>query len=126
MSTPIQESRVANVRPALPRLRPRVDIVERDNAFEIHVGLPGVSEENLTVLVEPDLLTIEGIMDDPAPAGKKPLYREHRAGSYFRQFALSDIVDHEQIVAQLTNGLLTVTLPKPEKAQPRRIAVTAA
>ena len=104
------------------RLRPRVDIVERPAAFVIHVSLPGVAEENLSVTVTRDLLTVEATMDELTPAGRQ-IYREYRAGTYFRQFALSDLVDQEQIGASLAHGLLTLTLPKAAAAQPRRIDV---
>ena len=108
-----------------PRLRPQVDIVERQDTFEIHLALPGVREDALSVVSTPDLLTIEGPTDDIEADGKRLIHQERRGGTYFRQFLLSDRVNQAQIGARLENGLLTLTLPKAAVPQPRKIAVAA-
>ena len=59
---------------------------------------------------------------DHMPAAE-PTYREYELVNFFRQFELSDEVDEEKISADLKHGVLTLKLPKAEKAKPRKIEV---
>jgi HSP20 family molecular chaperone IbpA len=54
---------------------------------------------------------------------REPVHREYELTGFFRQFQLPEEVDTTRIEAQLRNGMLTVTLPRLERAQPRRIEV---
>lgn len=125
MDIQIKEKPVGDARQTPPRLRPKVNIVERQDGFEIHLALPGVREDSLSVVRTPDLLTIEGPTDDPEQNERRQIRRERRGGTYFRQFLLSGIVNQAQIGARLENDLLTLTLPKAEQTQTRRIAFEA-
>ncbi len=53
------------------------------------------------------------------------LHKEYETGNHFRQFTLSDVMDREKITAKMADGVLTLTLPKAEKAAPKKIKVTA-
>jgi HSP20 family protein len=98
---------------------PPMDIYESGDQLVLMADMPGVSSENLDVRVDDDILTIQGKALDPAPGDA--IYREYELNSFFRQFQLSDEVDAEKVNAELRNGVLTVQLPKCEKAKPKQI-----
>ncbi len=85
--------------------------------------MPGVNKEGLNIDLKDDQLTINGRVET-FKGGETVLHREYEVGNYFRQLSLSDMIDQEKISAKMADGVLTVTLPKVEKAVPRRIAIT--
>lgn len=101
---------------------PRVDIVETDEAFLMYADLPGVKADNISLHCKDGQLIVHGHCA-PRTNGNKPLYREYGVGDFYRSFALSDLVDTARIEARIENGVLALTLPKGERAKPKRIAV---
>jgi HSP20 family protein len=106
--------------------QPAVDIFEAPDEIVVRADLPGVSPDALDVKLEGDELTIEGRIDPKEYDGLKPLYVEYGVGGYLRRFTLGETIEREQIKAQLQNGVLTLHLPKAERARSRRIAVEGA
>lgn len=104
-------------------LVPPVDIVEDAEGILVKADLPGVATENVSIGVEGDTLTIEATVSLGEPAEIQPVYAEVRAAQYKRSFVLSRDLDTEKIDANLRNGVLTLRVPKAERAKPRRIAV---
>jgi HSP20 family molecular chaperone IbpA len=102
-------------------LRPLADAVERESGVELTLDLPGVSQENMTLTVEQDTLIVTG-QRDLALEGHA-VYRESRPGEFRRAFHLADDLDADGITAQLRDGVLTIQIPKAEKARPRRIPI---
>jgi HSP20 family protein len=100
---------------------PAVDIYEIPEGLVVMADIPGVTQDHLDVHVDSHILTIRGQARHGLPA--EPTYREYELVNYFRQFELSDKVDTGKISADLKHGVLTLTLPKAEKAKPRKIAV---
>jgi HSP20 family molecular chaperone IbpA len=100
---------------------PPVDIYETQEGLVVLADLPGVAQEGLDVRVDNHVLTIRGHAHHAVPG--EAIYREHEPVNFFRQFELSDTVDQSRITADLKWGVLTVTLPKAEKAKPRQIEV---
>lgn len=100
---------------------PPVDIYETHDGLVVLADLPGVPKSGLDVRVEDDRLTIQG--RPTVEAQGEEVYREYAMKDFFRQFELTDTVDQERISASLQHGVLTLTLPKAERAKPRRIAV---
>lgn len=102
-------------------IRPAVNIVETEEGLFVTADLPGATKENIDVNVEKGILTIS------APAQVSSLgtsvYREFELGSYYRQFTIPDILDHDKAKADFNNGILTLRIPKAEVAKPRRIEV---
>lgn len=95
---------------------------ETKDAYQVVADVPGVSENDLSITVERDTLTIE--------AAVEPAKREHRlrlaesvGGGFLRSFALPDGIDRERIAATVRSGVLRLTLPKSEAMRPRRIVV---
>ena len=100
---------------------PRVDIGEDDKSFVIEVDLPGAKKEDVSVTVEDNFLTISSEIkkDDKALAG--PNIREERfEGKCNRSFIIPDMVNIDGINSKLTDGVLTLTLPKNEPVKKQK------
>ena len=103
---------------------PVTDIFETDQALTVVLEMPGVSKESVEVGVENDVLTITGRIDSSKYEGLQPLYTEYNIGNYSRSFQISSKIEQEGIKAELKDGVMTLVLPKAEKAMPRRISVS--
>ncbi|MCD4655604.1 Hsp20/alpha crystallin family protein [bacterium] len=104
-------------------LCPSVDIYETENELVVVCDVPGVSEDGISAGVDNNILTIEGKTLDREEDITKELFREYRLADYYRQFEISEEIDQERISADLKHGVLTITLPKAEKAKPRKIDI---
>jgi HSP20 family protein len=106
---------------------PALDVAERGDAYVIHAELPGVSPDQVDVSFEQNVLTIRGTKPasfDVAAEGELRMFAAERVhGSFERSVRLPEFVDAEKIDANFANGLLTVTVPKAQAAQPRKIAI---
>ena len=100
---------------------PPVDIYESDDSLAVIVDLPGVHKDDVDIRVDQDILTIKGKVKYEGPKGL--IRREFGLLDFFRQFQLSNEVDQTRISAETKNGVLTITLPKAEKAKPRQVKV---
>jgi HSP20 family protein len=106
-------------------LRPAVDIFENGDAIKLYADLPGVTDSSLSLEVEDKTLTIQGDIALSMPGDLESLHADVRSTRYRRAFTLSAELDTARINASLSNGLLTVTIPKREERRPRRIEITA-
>ena len=101
---------------------PRFDIWENEEELVLYGDLPGVDAENLDIRFEDRQLCIHGRV--PArQKGVQFLYAEYGVGDFFRTFAIGESIDASKIAAELSNGVLTVHLPKSEAVKPKRIEV---
>jgi HSP20 family protein len=105
-------------------ITPPVDIFETAEGLTVVADLPGVEQKGLDVRVADGILTIQGSTAHVAPG--TPVDREYELLDFYRQFELSEEVDSERISAELKHGVLTLRLPKKERAKPRRIEVSVA
>jgi len=119
-----REDKLPETREETRTLVPPVDIFEVADGLAVVVDLPGVEKGDVDVHVEDDVLTISGKVANEAPGDA--LYREFHLSNYFRQFQLSETVDQEKIRAELKSGVLSIQLPKAEKAKPKKISVNVA
>lgn len=97
---------------------PAVDIVEKEDAFEITAELPGMDEKNVQVKLSNGTLTITGEKKDEREEKKKDYYlSERHYGSFQRSFGLPEGVDPDRIEAKFAKGVLTLHLPKKPEAR---------
>ena len=103
---------------------PVTDIFETPEALRVVLEMPGVGKNSVEVRVENNVLTIMGRIDFSNYEGLQPLYTEYNIGHYSRSFRLSNEIEQEGIKAELKDGVITLVLPKAERAKPRRINVS--
>lgn len=111
------------------QIAPAIDLVEKDDAYEITAELPGLDENNVEVGFSDHTLTIRGEKSEEKEDKRKDYYlSERRYGSFQRSFQLPDGVDGDKIDARFAKGVLTVKLPKTAEARKaeKKIAVKAA
>ena len=104
---------------------PEVDIEELSDSLKLRADMPGVKQSDVEVTLNNGILTIVGTVSTEPYQKLAPLYTEYNVGNYFRQFELNEDIDDKQIGALMKNGVLELTLPKGERAQPRRIEIKA-
>jgi HSP20 family molecular chaperone IbpA len=102
---------------------PSTDIFETEDALRLVMEVPGVDRKDVEIRLEEDVLRIEARIDPAKYDGMEPLYTEYSVGHFARSFSLSHLIDQQQISAGLTDGVLTLTLTKTQKAQPRKIEI---
>ena len=119
ISTPAEQTRPGLV------FTPLVDIFETDKALVLLADMPGVRPADLNIDLRDDTLTLTGDVQPFEGADENDIMIEYEVGKYHRQFALSEIIDQDKIDAQMQDGVLRLTLPKVEKATPRKITVQA-
>jgi len=107
----------------LPTFIPQVDIYEDAKVITLQADMPGVGKEGVHINIKDDQLTINGRVSLPAE-GETLLHKEYEVGNYFRQFTLSEIIDQGKITAKMADGVLTLILPKAEKAVPKKIEIS--
>lgn len=104
---------------------PAVDIKENSNSYVLIADIPGVDPKDIDITMEGGVLTIRGERRWEEEEQKEGYRRRERLyGTFYRRFSLPDTADAEKISAKSTNGVLEVTIPKREQAQPRRISVS--
>ncbi|MCK5570511.1 MAG: Hsp20/alpha crystallin family protein [Spirochaetes bacterium] len=103
---------------------PAVDVRENENGYSMEVELPGLTEKDIEVKVEGNLLTLSSKKSEEKEEEKKGyLRRERRSYSFYRSFVLPENTDAEKISVGFKNGLLTLSLPKPEKEKPKLLEI---
>ncbi|MFK7733759.1 MAG: Hsp20/alpha crystallin family protein [Pseudomonadales bacterium] len=102
---------------------PPVNIVEYEDRFELFADVPGIATEDIEVTLEKGVLVISGErVVNPSDDGN--LKRsECQTGSFYRRFVLPESTDPDNVNASGSNGVLKVTIPKSQPAQPRRITI---
>jgi len=112
---------------AAPELMPSMDVTESDKEFEITVELPGLEERDVQVNVADNVLTVKGEKKAEKEEKNKNYRRYERSyGSFSRSLQLPDGVNADAIKANLANGVLRVTVPKPAPAQVKKVEVKSA
>jgi HSP20 family molecular chaperone IbpA len=124
LSTPANANLNANAnRRTEPALLPPVDIVEDAGGITLTADLPGVDPSELAIGIDGRTLTLEAPLRLGEANSLVSVYAEVRANQYRRSFELSSELDTGAVDASLKDGVLTLRLPKLERAKPRRIEV---
>jgi HSP20 family protein len=103
---------------------PAMDLVETDDHFVLKADLPGLSDEDVHIDVEGDVLTVSGERKSEHEDKREGYVRVERAyGAFRRSLTLPEGVDPEAVTARFDSGVLEVRIPKPEQRKPRRVAI---
>ena len=103
---------------------PAFEVKETNESFVLRADVPGVDEKDLDVAVHNGVLTVSGSRQgEERREGESFAIYERQYGSFSRSFALPDMADGERIDAKLTNGVLSLTIPKKAEAKPRKIEI---
>lgn len=103
---------------------PLINVTEDKDNYRVRAELPGLRADDLDISITGSSLAISGerkISEEDKDA--KYHRRERESGKFSRMIELPDQVDGDKVEAQMTHGILTVTLPKAETAKPRQIKV---
>ncbi len=120
-STPGNGGTVGPIR----RWIPAMDLVETEDAFVLRADLPGLSESDVNIELEDNVLTISGERKAEHEERKEGYYRVERAsGRFSRSLTLPEGVDPEAVQARFDKGVLEVRVPKPEQRKPRKVAIS--
>ncbi len=120
LATPAEQTKPGAV------FTPQVDIFETEREITLLADIPGVKSDNLNIDLRDDILTITGDVEPVESSAEEDVLIEYETGRFYRQFTLSEVIDQSKIDAKLGDGVLRLTLPKVEKATPRKIAIKSA
>ena len=103
---------------------PPVDIYEDDHNINVQAEIPGISEKDLDIRLENNVLTISGERKLENEEKKENFHRvERRYGRFSRSFSLPGTVDPDSVNAEFENGVLKITIAKREEARSRQIKI---
>ncbi len=102
---------------------PLTDIIETKKSLIVTMDMPGVDKESINVKLEENILEVDGQIDHSPYNELNPVYTEYNVGHFSRKFTVSNEIDTGNIEANLSDGVLTLTLPKAPEVQPRHIEV---
>ena len=100
-----------------------MDVWQTDDGFHVCLDLPGVDPDSVDITTERNTLTIKAERRAEYEDGQNVLIAERPQGTFTRQLQLGDTVDTENIQASYSDGVLHLTLPMTQAAQPRRVQV---
>jgi HSP20 family protein len=109
---------------ALRRWVPAMDLVETANHFVLRADLPGMTDDDVSIEVEDNVLTVSGERKVEHEESEEGYYRVERAsGSFARSLTLPEGIDPEAVEASFDKGVLEVRIPKPEERKPRKVSI---
>ena len=109
---------------ARTRWVPAMDLVESGDHYVLRADLPGVSEQDINVELDSGVLRISGERKSQSTEDRGGFRRIERSyGTYARSVSLPKGVDADAVQASFENGVLEVTIPKPEQIKPRKVSI---
>jgi len=104
---------------------PAVDIFETEKEITLLADMPGVKADDLIIDLRDNVLTLSADINPVDGSSEENILKEYDTGRYYRQFTLGELINQKNIDAKLNDGVLRLSLPKVEKATPKKIAVKA-
>lgn len=104
---------------------PDVDIIENGEHLKLFADMPGIDKSSVQVMVDSNVLSIEGTPLHSSPEGAESQGSEFALGRYYREFAITNEIDILSITARVENGVLELTLPKREEVKARVIKINS-
>jgi len=115
---------VGNGAASARRWIPAMDLVETEDHYVLTADLPGLSQDDINLEFEGDVLTLSGERRSDHSDRREGFYRlERAAGSFSRSLTLPEGVDPEAVTATFDKGVLEVSIPKPEQRKPKKVAI---
>ena len=103
---------------------PAANIVKDGDKWSVHMAMPGIAPENVTIEVQGRTLRVSGERSQEEKGERKETYlNEIVYGKFEREFTLPDDIDADHVQASFRNGVLELSLPLKESAKPRRISI---
>ena len=104
---------------------PAMDLVETADQYILRADLPGLSDEDINIQLEDNVLTISGERKTQHEQHEEGYYRIERAsGSFARSLTLPEGVDSDDVHADFDRGVLEIRISKPEQKKPRQVQIT--
>jgi HSP20 family protein len=101
-----------------------MDLVEVENEYVLRADLPGLSEGDVNIEVQDNVLTVSGERKTEHEDRKEGYYRVERAsGTFSRSLTLPQGINTDAIRASFDKGVLEVRIPKPEERKPHKVAI---
>jgi len=102
-----------------------LDLYETENDYVVQLAAPGLKPDNFEITMQHNVLLIRGQIQKEQQEGVRYHVQEQRFGTFNRSIEFPTAVDDDKIQASLADGILTLRVPKSERAKPRRITITA-
>jgi len=101
-----------------------VDVMETEKGYELSAAVPGYKPEEIQIDINESMVTLRGEKKEEHEEKKgNYVYRERRAGTFYRQVRLPATVDSSKAEAQLKEGVLTLILPKAAETSSTRVPI---
>lgn len=110
----------------IPELKMRIDVSEKDDAYEVKADIPGVKKEDINVRIDGNVVQIDAEVKrekDTKGHGGKVLRSERYWGNVSRTFNLAQDVDDSKAQAKYADGVLTLELPKKATSASKKVTV---
>ena len=109
------------------QLVPKIDICETDKTIEVSAEMPGLERKDVEISIDEDTLTIRGEKKfEEDKKDKNVQHSERSYGVFYRVLQLPPGIDPSSVQATMSNGILKLVIPKPAKAEPKKIEVKEA
>lgn len=103
---------------------PAMDLVETDDHYVLRADLPGLSDDDVNVELQDNVLTVSGERRTEHQDRQEGYYRLERAfGGFSRSLTLPEGVDPDGVQAHFDRGVLEISIPKPEQKKPRQVQI---